>query len=73
MERLAPAANFPEAVAEFAREIAEKPGEPVRLLKRTLYGSAGDIGLEETLREEAEALMACFRNGHLRNLVTRRS
>ncbi|HEX6069777.1 MAG TPA: enoyl-CoA hydratase/isomerase family protein [Longimicrobiaceae bacterium] len=72
-ERMAPASTFAEAVDSFAREIAEKPSYPLRLLKRTLFGGTGNTGLDEALRQEAEAQVACFRQGHLRAALARRS
>lgn len=72
-ERIIPAAIFAETVDAFAREIAEKPTFPLRLLKGTLSGGTGHTGLDEALRQEAEAQVACFRYGHLRAALARRA
>jgi 2-(1,2-epoxy-1,2-dihydrophenyl)acetyl-CoA isomerase len=72
-ERVAPAATFADAVNGYAQELADKPALPMRLLKRTLFDGGGHIAMEEALRQEAEAQVACFRNGHLSTALARRT
>lgn len=71
-ERIVPAANFEDAISRYAMEIAEKPPQAMRLLRRTLFGGSARIALEEALRQEAEAQIACFRSGDLRSVLDRR-
>jgi 2-(1,2-epoxy-1,2-dihydrophenyl)acetyl-CoA isomerase len=61
-ERVVPDERFEEAVRELAQLLATRSPLAMTLAKQTLTGSDALPAIEESLRQEAEAQMRCFRS-----------